>query len=36
MSPRGCTGVFEEMTAPIPPRANLMSQSIRVSVPDPS
>src|SRR5687768_14493620 len=31
-----CTGVFEEMIAPTPPRANFRSQRSRTSVPDPS
>jgi hypothetical protein len=36
ISPRGWTGVFDEMIVPIPPFANLTSQLIRISVPEPS
>ena len=34
--PRRWTGAFEEMIAPMPPRANLTSQLMRTSVPEPS
>src|SRR5262245_5810968 len=34
--PRRWTGAFEEMIAPMPPRANRTSQLIRTEVPEPS